>query len=89
LNEKRRGLNKLFQRKQVRIELIEPPKTQPPSEELVADLLSIVTVFSGRLYGSRARKVRSCVSKAIQDCLQAEETDGTDSQNNQTPAGSL
>lgn len=84
-----RYLEEAFRWKQVRIEVIEPAKTQTPSEELVADLLSIVTVFSGRLYGSRARKVRSCVSKAIKDCLQAEETDGADSQNNQTPAGSL
>ncbi len=80
-------LEEAFRWKQVRIEVIEPPKAQTPSEELVTDLLSIVTVFSGRLYGSRAKKVRSCVTKALKECLKAEEADGTDSQNDETPAG--
>ena len=38
------------------IEVVEPPQAQSPTEELVADVLSIVTVFSGRLYGSPGRK---------------------------------
>jgi putative resolvase len=82
-------LEEAFRWKQVRLEVVEPPKAQTPTEELVADLLSIVTVFSGRLYGSRAKKIRSCVSHALKDCLKAEETDGTDCENHQTPAGSL
>jgi hypothetical protein len=52
----------------------------------VQDSLSIGTVFSGRLYGSRAKKVRSWVSKALKDCLKAEAADGANRQNNQTPA---
>ena len=83
-----RYLEEAFRWKQVRIEVIEPPKAQTPSEELVTDLLSMVTVFSGRLYGSRAKKVRSCVSKALKECLKAEEIDGTGGQNHETPAGS-
>ena len=71
--------------KQVRLEVVEPPKVQTPTEELVQDLLTIVTVFSGRSYGSRAKRVRQCVL----DCLKAEEADGTDSQNHQTRAESL
>src|SRR6266568_5059298 len=82
-------LEEMFRWRQVRIEVVEPPKVQTPTEELVADLLSMVTVFSGRLYGSRAKKVRSCVSHALEDCLKAEETDGTDCENHQIPAGSL
>jgi putative resolvase len=82
-------LEEAFRWKQVRLEVVDPPKAQTPTEELVADLLSIVTVFSGRLYGSRAKKIRSCVSHALKDCLKAEETDGTDCENHQTPAGSL
>lgn len=78
------ALEEAFRWKQVGIEVVEPPKVQTPSEELGADLLSIVSVFSGRLYGSRAKKVRSCVSKALKDCLKAEGTDGTDGQNDQT-----
>jgi putative resolvase len=81
-------LEEAFRWKQVRLEVVESPKAQTPDEELVADLLSIVTVFSGRLYGSRAKKVRSCVSKALKECLKAEEADGTDGQNHETPAGS-
>ena len=84
-------LEEAFGWKQVRLEVVELPKTQTPSEELVADLLSVVTVFSGRLSASRAKKIRSCVSHALKDCLQAgtEETDGTGCQNHQTPAGPL
>ena len=70
-------LEETFRWKQVSIEVVEPPQRQTPTEELVQDLLSIVTVFSGRLYGSRANKVRSCVSHALKECLKAEETDGT------------
>jgi putative resolvase len=75
-------LQEAFRWKQVRLEVVEPPKVQSPTEELVQDLLTIVTVFSGRLYGSRAKRVRQCVL----DCLKAAETDGTDGQNDQTPA---
>ena len=79
-------LEETFRWKQVRIEVVEPPQVQMPTEELVADLLSIVTVFSGRLYGSRAKKIRSCASKVLKDCLKAEAADGTNRQNDQTLA---
>ena len=81
-------LEEAFRWKQVRLEVVEPPKAQRSTEELVADLLSMVTVFSGRLDGSRAKNIRSCVSHALKDCLKAkaEETDGTDCENDQTPA---
>jgi putative resolvase len=84
-------LEEAFGWKQVRLEVVEPPKAQTPTEELVADVLSMMTVFSGRLYGSRANNIRSCVSHAFKDCLKrdAEETDGTGCENHQTPAGSL
>ncbi len=79
-------LEEAFRWKQVRLEVIEPPKAQPLTEELVADLLSMVTVVAGRLDGSRAKRVRSCVANALKDCLKAEEADGTDRENDQTPA---
>src|SRR5215470_5758308 len=78
-------LEETFRWKQVRLEVVEPPKAQTPTEELVQDFLTIVTVFSGKVYGSRAKRVRQCVL----DCLKAEAADGTDSQNHQTPAESL
>jgi putative resolvase len=80
------SLEESFQWKQVSIEVVDSPKTQTPTEELVQDLLSIITVFSARLSGSRAKQVRSCVSHALKECLKAAETDGTSRQNNQTPA---
>jgi putative resolvase len=79
-------LEEAFRWKQVRLEVIEPPRAQPPTEELVADLLNIVTVFAGRLDGSRAKQVRSCVANALKAGLKAEEADGTDRENDQTPA---
>jgi putative resolvase len=82
-------LEETFRWKQVHLEVVEPPKVQTPTEELVADLLSMVTVFSGRLYGSRAKKIRSCVAQALKDCLKAEgaeEPDGTNRENNETLA---
>jgi len=70
-------LEETFRWKQVRIEVVEPPELQTPPEELVADVLSFVTAFSGRLYGSQAKEVRSRVSHALKDCLKAEAADGT------------
>jgi hypothetical protein len=49
-------LEEVFGWKQVRIEVVEPPKAQSPTAELVQDLLTIVTVFSGRLHGRFFRK---------------------------------
>lgn len=77
-------LEEAFQWKQVRLEVIEPPKMQTPTEELVQDLLTIVTVFSGRLYGSRAKRVRQCLSRCL-SVEPAEEADGANRQNDQTP----
>ena len=54
-------LEEAFRWKQVRVAVVEPPRAQTPTEELVADLLTMVTVFSGRLSGSRAKKFgRAC-----------------------------
>ena len=82
-------LEEAFRWKQVCLEVVEPPKAQPPTEEVVQDLLTTVTVFSGRVDGSRAKHVRHCVSHALKKCLKAEQADGTDHENHQTPAGSL
>lgn len=45
----------------VRLEVLDPPKHQEPTEELIQDLLTRVTVFAGRLYGHRAKGVRKRV----------------------------
>jgi len=79
-------LEEAFRWKQVRLEVVAPPKVQIPTEELVQDLLSIVTIFSGRVDTSRVKQVRYCVSHALKKCLKAEATDGPDCENHQTPA---
>jgi putative resolvase len=81
-------LEEAFGWKQVRLEVVEPPKVQMPTQELVQDLLAIVTGLSGRVYGSRAKRVRQCVLDGLK-AEEAVESDGTNSQNHQTPAGSL
>jgi putative resolvase len=71
----------------VRLEVLDPPKQLEPSEELVQDVLTIVTVFAGRLYGQRAKGIiRKRVQTALQECaaIPAEGRDGTSQQDHQT-----
>jgi putative resolvase len=65
----------------VRIEVLEMPKLQEPSEELAQDLLTIVTVFAGRMYGYRAKGVRRRVAGALQEHMLP---DGTSVEDHQT-----
>src|SRR6266436_1249289 len=60
----------------VRLEVLDPPKQLEPTEELVQDLLTIVTVVAGRLYGHRAQGVRKRVETVLKECEQEEETNG-------------
>ena len=77
-------LEEAFSWQCVRLEVCEPPRQPEPTEELVQDLLTIVTVFAGRLYGHRAKGVRERVKTALKECEEA--ADGTGQQNNQTPS---
>ena len=78
-----RYLEQAFSWKNVRLEVLDPPKQQEPTEELVQDLLTIVTVFAGRLYGHRAKHVREQVKTALKACEQEEETNGAGMPHNQ------
>jgi putative resolvase len=69
-------LEQAFSWKNVRLEVLDPPKIQEPTEELIQDMLTIVTVFAGRLYGHRAKGVRKRVETVLKECEQEEETDG-------------
>ncbi len=60
-------LEEAFSWQGVRLEVLDPPKQLEPTEELVQDLLTIVTVFAGRLYGHRAKGVRARVKAALQE----------------------
>jgi len=69
-------LEEAFRWQGVRLEVLDPPKQLEPTEELVQDLLTIVTVFAGRLYGHRAQGVRKRVETVLKECEQEEETNG-------------
>jgi len=66
----------------VRLEVCEPPKHLEPTEELVQDLLTIVTVFADKLYGHQAKGVRKLVQTALKEC-ETEQAHGTSQQNDQ------
>jgi putative resolvase len=70
-------LEQAFAWKDVRLEVLDPPKHQEPTEELIGDLLTIVTVFAGRLYGHRAKGVRKRVETVLKECEQEEQANGT------------
>jgi putative resolvase len=64
-------LEEAFSWQGVRLEVCELPKQREPTEELVQDLLAIVTVFAGRLYGHRAKGFRERVKTALKECEEA------------------
>jgi putative resolvase len=54
-----------------RIETMDSEKVKEPRQELVEDLIAIVTGFAGRIYGARSRKRRElveAVKNAVSDC---------------------
>jgi excisionase family DNA binding protein len=78
-------LEQAFQWQHVRLEVLDQPQSQEPTAELIRDMLAIVTVFAGRLYGQRARGLRKRVQTAIQQCEQElEGRDGTGQADHQT-----
>src|SRR5215470_10442571 len=80
-----RYLDQAFQWQHVRLEVLDQPQAQEPTEELLRDMLTIVTVFAGRLYGQRAKGLRKRVQTAIEECEQpAEERDGAGQADHQT-----
>src|SRR5215469_16420550 len=78
-------LAQAFQWQHVRLEVLDQPQAQEPTEELIRDLLAIVTVFAGRLYGQRAKGIRSRVQRALSECEQEPGVrDGTGQAHHQT-----
>ena len=98
LNEKRRGLHRLFRlaaagevdvvlvefkdrlarfgftylvepfaARGVRVEVLDGPVAVDAAQELVADMLAIVTCFAARLYGSRSQQFRRKVKEAAKE----------------------
>lgn len=52
-----------------RIEVLERPDDKTPNEELVEDLIAIVTSFSARIYGRRGGRVARQVSETLKGAL--------------------
>ena len=78
-------LDQAFQWQHVRLEVLDQPQIQEPTEELIRDMLTIVTVFAGRLYGQRAKGLRTRVQSALKECEQIPEgSHGTDQADHQT-----
>jgi predicted site-specific integrase-resolvase len=70
------SLEEAFSWQGVQLEVLNPPKQLKPTEELVRDLFTLVTMFAGRLYGHRAQGVRKRVETVLKECEQEEETHG-------------
>jgi predicted site-specific integrase-resolvase len=54
-----------------RIETIDSEEVKEPQQELVEDLIALVTSFAGKIYGAgshKKRKVVEAVESAIRDC---------------------
>ena len=54
-----------------RIETIDSEEVKEPQQELVEDLIALVTSFAGKIYGARSHKKREvveAVENAIRDC---------------------
>ena len=70
----------------VEIEAIEQTKKLEPNEEMVNDLVSIVTCFSARLYGARGgRKAKKDIEKVIQE-LEQERSGNSENNNESSPS---
>ena len=56
-----------FQAYGVRVEVLDGPVAVDAAQELVADMLAIVTCFAARLYGSRSQRFRRKVKEAAKE----------------------
>lgn len=61
-------LEQVCQFHEVEIEIINHSEDKTYEQELVEDILSIITVFSSRLYGSRSKKTKK-VKEAVENAL--------------------
>ncbi len=64
-------LEEFFSSHGVRIEVVLGEEPKDLQQELIEDLIAIVTSFAGRLYGMRShkkKKVVESVKQAIRDC---------------------
>jgi len=69
-------LNRYFQQFRVIINEVDDRPAKEPQEELVEDMIAIVTSFSARLYGKRGGRVAKKLAKVIESEVTASENDG-------------
>ncbi len=60
-------LTEVFRAHGVRVEVLEEPPGADETQELVQDMLAVVTVFAARLYGRRSRKFRLSVRRLVRE----------------------
>jgi putative resolvase len=64
-------LKKVFEAHGTTIEVLNQTDVKPPQQELVEDLITIISHFSGKLYGMRSRKQKEVVKRAKELFAQA------------------
>jgi putative resolvase len=64
-------LKKVFEAHGTTIEVLNQTDAKPPQQELVEDLITIISRFSGKLYGMRSRKQKEVVKRAKELFAQA------------------
>jgi putative resolvase len=57
-------LKKVFEAHGTTIEVLNQTDAKPPQQELVEDLITIISRFSGKLYGMRSHKQKEVVKRA-------------------------
>ena len=70
-------IEKAFELIGVKVEALEELPAKEPGEEMVQDLCAIITVFSARMYGSRAKLFKEKIVHAMKEC-----NDGRSKENN-------
>ncbi|MDW8023510.1 MAG: IS607 family transposase [Nitrososphaerota archaeon] len=66
-----RYLEAFFNSHGCRIEALDSGEVKEPQQELLEDLIAIITSFAGRIYGARSHKMQKvvkAVEQAIRDC---------------------
>ena len=58
------ALKKVFEGHGTTIEVLNQADAKPPQQELVEDLITMISHFSGKLYGMRSGKQREVVKRA-------------------------
>ena len=57
-------LKRVFEEHGTSIEVINQTDAKPPQQELLEDLITIISHFSGKLYGMRSHKQKEVVERA-------------------------